>query len=461
MTDPSFPAPDMSADQPGGRTPPRLSFVGGQLRLRTLLFLRWLAIAGQTLSVVIVQAGLGFELPVLPCLSAIALSVVLNVALTVRYEPQHRLNGFDAGLMLAYDIFQLGLLLYLTGGISNPFAFLVVVPATVSASALPLRSTMILSTMVLAIVTLLMFFHLPLPWYPGQEMVLDTTYRIAIWAAIVISLLFITLYAWRIASEARRMSDALVATELVLAREQRFSALDGLATAAAHELGTPLGTIAITVNEMRRELGEDSELAEDLELLRSQVSRCRTILGTLAEQGGAPDEMLNRVLLSELLTEVARPFQGDDDPVLRITCRPSGDGCGREPQHWRSPGTLYAIGNMLGNALDFAEAEVQLRAVWTAYDVTITVSDDGPGFSETVMHRLGEPFVSSRLTDEPAGAGGNSSGMGLGFFIAKTLLERAGARVEIRNQPEPEHGAVIDIIWPREIFEAAKPISGD
>ena len=461
MTNQILSAQDVSLSDLDGQIPPRLSFIGGLLRLRTLVFLRWLAVAGQTVSVVIVQAGLGFELPVLPCLSVIALSVALNVALTVRYEPQHRLNSFDASLLLSYDIFQLGLLLYLTGGVSNPFAFLVVVPAIVSATALPLRSTMILSALVLTLVTLLLFFHLPLPWFPGQELVLETTYLIAIWASIIISLLFITFYAWRIASEARRMSDALIATELVLAREQRFSALDGLAAAAAHELGTPLGTIAVTVNEMRRELKDHEIIAEDLELLRSQVNRCRNILGTLTAQGGAPDEMLNRVSLGELLTEVATPFQGDDNRILRTSCRPSGDGCGREPQHWRSPGTLYAIGNMLGNALDFAESEVQLKACWTAYDVTITIADDGPGFSETVMHRLGEPFISSRQATEQSGAGGNSSGMGLGFFIAKTLLERSGATIEIRNQPEPDHGAVIDIIWPREVFEAAKPLTGE
>lgn len=461
MTKQTLSPPDISLSDLNGQATPRLSFIGGLLRLRTLVFLRWLAVAGQTVSVVIVQAGLGFELPVLPCLSVIALSVALNVALAVRYEPLHRLNNFDASLLLGYDIFQLGVLLYLTGGLSNPFAFLVVVPATVSASALPLRSTIILGTLVMSLVTLLLFFHMPLPWFSGQEMVLDTTYLTAIWASIVISLLFITFYAWRIASEARRMSDALVATELVLAREQRFSALDGLAAAAAHELGTPLGTIAITVNELQRELKDNQDIAEDLQLLRSQVNRCRTILGTLTDQGGAPDELLNRVSLSELLTEVATPFQAEDSRILRVSCRPSGDGCGREPQHWRSPGTLYAISNMLGNALDFSSSEVQLRAFWTAYDVTITISDDGPGFSETVMQNLGEPFISSRQNGSPAGAGGNSSGMGLGFFIAKTLLERAGAQIEIRNQPEPDHGAVVDLIWPREVFEAAGPLSDD
>lgn len=460
MTEHSLTSPQIPPSELSDQITPYTGFLGGLLRLRTLVFLRWLAIVGQTVSVVIVQAGLGFELPVLPCLSVIALSVALNVALTVRYEPSHRLNNLDASLMLGYDIIQLGLLLYLTGGLSNPFAFLMVVPATVSASALPLRSTLILGGLVLAIVTLLLLFHMPLPWFSGQDLVLETTYLMAIWASISISLLFITFYAWRIASEARHMSDALVATELVLAREQRFSALDGLAAAAAHELGTPLGTIAITVNEMRRELKDDPEISEDLELLRSQVARCRDILGTLTNQGGVPDEMLNRVSLGELLNEVAAPFMDEDVPTLDVSISPAGDGCGLEPEHWRSPGTLYAIGNMLGNALDFAETQVKARACWTAYDVTITIADDGPGFSEAVMNRLGEPYISSRQKEQGQGPGKNSSGMGLGFFIAKTLLERSGARIEIRNQPEPDHGAVIDIIWPRDVFEAKKTISG-
>ncbi len=440
-----------------GQTNPaaRLSFFGGRLRLRTLVFLRWLAVVGQAISIVLVRTVLEFDLPFIACLVIIAFSVALNVGLTVHYPANTRLKDLAAGALLAYDILQLAVLLYLTGGLTNPFAFLFLVPVTVSASALPLRYTLALGGLTINAASLLVFFHLPLPWYADTVFKVDTVYLAGIWASLVISLLFITFYSWRIADETRRMSDALAATELVLAREQQFSALDGLAAAAAHELGTPLGTIAITTSELRRELAENENVREDLDLLREQVNRCRTILGTLTNHEREPDALLDRVRLGEILEEIAEPYGAFETKSISISSHSHGDGCGPEPERWRSAGMSYGLGNMLANALDYAASKVTLEGVWTAYEVTITISDDGPGFTGHLLQKLGEPFISTRSELSAPAPGPGSSGMGLGFFIAKTLLERSGARVRVFNAAAPKHGAVIEMTWPRSVFENA------
>ncbi len=428
-----------------------ISYSGSGLRLQTLVFLRWLAIAGQAAAIVLVRAGLEFELPIIPALLAIAMSVALNVGLSVGFPSGYRLKNMEALALLAFDVVQLALLLYLTGGLTNPFAFLFLVPVTISATALPLRYTLALGGLTINAASLLVFFHYPLPWFQGTVLELDVVYLAGIWTALVISLLFITFYAWRIADEARRMSNALAATELVLAREQQFSALDGLAAAAAHELGTPLGTIAITTSELRRELAGNDDVREDLDLLREQVNRCRTILGTLTDRKREPDALLDRQKLGELLEEVAEPHRMLESKTIEITSGAAGDGCGPEPERWRSSGMIYGLGNMIANALDFASSKVCLKASWTAYEVKIAISDDGPGFADNMIAKLGEPFISTRPEGYVPGAG--SSGMGLGFFIAKTLLERSGAQVRVSNAAAPSHGAIIEMTWPRDKFE--------
>ena len=252
-----------------------------RLRLQTLVRLRWLAVAGQTLTVMFVYHGLDFPLPLGPCLAAIAVSAWLNIFLAIRFRANLRLRNRYATLLLAYDIVQLAVLLYLTGGLQNPFSFLFLVPATVSASTLPLNKTIALGVLTLIVSTTLAFFHLPLPWNQADPLTLPGVYIGGIWTAILCGLGFMGIYVRRISEESKRMSRALTATEMVLAREQQLSALDGLAAAAAHELGTPLATIALVAKELKRELPDDGSHAEDLDLLISQASRCREILSTL------------------------------------------------------------------------------------------------------------------------------------------------------------------------------------
>lgn len=430
----------------------------GMLRLRTLVRLRWLAIIGQTGAVLGVHFALGFPLPLGLCFAAIALSAWLNIFLTIRWRKSVRLHETHAGLLLVYDVLQLGVLLYLTGGLENPFAFLFLVPVTISATSLSMRWTLWLGLLAFASATFLAFRHFPLPWVPGQRFELPEAYIGGMWAAIICGVVFSAIYARRIADEARQMSVALQATELVLAREQRLSALDGMAAAAAHELGTPLATIALVSKELKRELPPEGPHTEDIDLLISQTARCREILARLSNREAQTDEMYQRTSIQVMIEDLVAPLRGSD-VVIAVTSSADLDDKAYEgePVFQRNPAVTYGLGNLLENAVDFAEARVEIDARWSPAHVSITVRDDGPGFHENVFDRLGDPFVTTRPGyGEDTGEPGGHGGMGLGFFIAKTLLERTGASVALANRPAPEHGAVVHIVWPRNLIDLGR-----
>jgi two-component system, sensor histidine kinase RegB len=448
---------------PGARAGRRTRRLGGSLegvRLQTLVRLRWLAVGGQTAAVLFVYVILGFPLPLGPCLAVIALSAWLNVFLSLRWRSNLRLHDRYAALLLAYDILQLAALLYLTGGLENPFSFLFLVPVTVSATTMPLNRTIVLGALTLAAITLLAFLRLPLPWVEGQPLELPGIYIAGMWTALVSGLVFSATYVNRIAREARQMSDALTATELIHAREQQLSALDGLAAAAAHELGTPLATIALVAKELKRELPAEGQVAEDLDLLISQTARCREILSRLADREAQRDEMFASLKLTVMIEEIVAPLRGGDI-AFAVDARPfgaGGDGA-TEPVIWRNPAIKYGLGNLIENAADFARSKVDIEVRWSAAEVVVAITDDGPGFSQEVIDRLGEPYVTTRQgygtgSGEPGGAPEDNEGMGLGFFIANRLLERSGATVTMANRPPPEHGAQVRITWPREALEA-------
>ncbi len=417
-----------------------------RLRIRTIVRLRWIAVAGQTATLLGVYWGLNFDLPIGLCLVVIALSAVLNILLRFRYPARERMPNTIAAATLGYDVLQLSALLYLTGGLQNPFAVLIIAPVTISASTQPPRTTITLGAVAVICVTALAFFQRPLPWFPGEMLELPLVYIAGVWTALVSGAIFFALYAWRIAKETRLMSDALAMTETALLHEQKMSALDGLAAAAAHELGTPLGTIYVVTKEMLRDVPEQSPLREDVELLRAQAERCREILGRLSRSAGEEDGVLSHAPLSHLLEEVVEPNRtAGIDVVINLAGEEGG-----EPVAARNPGVLYGLGNLVENAVDFAGKQVSVDAWWDEETVSVTISDDGPGFSTTVMERLGEPYLTSR----PAGGTGKSDdenfGLGLGFFIAKTLLERSGARLEFTNRKAPKTGAVVTVTWPRD-----------
>ncbi|MGV3652481.1 MAG: ActS/PrrB/RegB family redox-sensitive histidine kinase [Devosia sp.] len=414
------------------------------LRLATLVWLRWLAIAGQAASVLFVAFGLGYDVPLLPCLGLIGLSVTLNAALTVNPPGPLRLPVRVATLLLAYDCLQLAGLLALTGGLQNPFSLLLLAPVSVSATTLPQRVTLLLAGLVVMLASLLAIVHLPLPWAPGEQIVFDRVYVIGIWVSILCGVVFIAAYTNRVAHEARQLADALAATELALSRREQLSALDGLAAAAAHELGTPLSTIALAAREMRDEVPE-GPLREDVELIISQAARCRAILAKLRNLGADGGDPFQSATLPALLAEVARPHQQRDKQVTIVS---RGDG--PEPVVERSVGLLYGLGNLIENATDFARSGVELVAMWDDKALSVSITDDGPGYPAEMLARLGEPYLTTRGGEGSHGTGG---GLGLGIFIAKTLLERSGARLGFSNA-DPEGHARIVITWPRGAVEA-------
>ena len=425
------------------------------MRLRTLVRLRWLAVFGQTVAVLGVYWILGFSLPLGWCLAAIALSAWLNIFLTLRWRSNITLKESYAALLLGYDILQLALLLSLTGGLANPFSFLFLVPVTVSATSLSRKWTLWLGALAFVCATLLAFVHLPLPWYPGRQIELEPIYLAGMWSAIVSGAVFSAIYARRITEETRQMSVALAATEQVLAREQRLSALDGLAAAAAHELGTPLATIALVAKELKRELSVDGHIGEDIDLLISQAGRCREILSRLANLDTESDEMFTRVSLPVMIENIVAPLRAGDVGI-RVDTAPADEGEPRsssEPMLQRNPAIAYGLSNIIENAAEFAAHEVVVEARWSTAEVMVAVRDDGPGFAQEIIDRLGDPFVTTRkgygAGDEGTALEQQHEGMGLGFFIAKTLLERSGADVSLANKPAPDHGAIVHISWSR------------
>jgi two-component system sensor histidine kinase RegB len=439
---------------------PRMLGVSHQqapIRLRTLVRLRWLAVIGQTIAIMFVSMVLGYQLPFATCLAAIALSAWLNVFLTLRWRAGQILSTRAAGLLLAYDVVQLAVLLYLTGGLENPFAFLFLVPVTISATSLSLRWTLALGLMAFIFSSLLSLYHLPLPWLAGQTVSLPSTYVAGMWIAIICGTGFSAIYARRMAEEAHMMSAALNATEMVLAREQRLSALDGLAAAAAHELGTPLATIALVAKELKREFPTLSPHTEDIDLLISQTARCREILSKLSNREQAEDTIYGQVKISSLLEDLVAPLRGSD-VVINVTCKSEGAET-PEPVLRRNPGLSYGLSNILENAIDFAGSLVNISATWTPTTIVLRVEDDGPGFNEFIFDRLGDPFVTTRPgydnAIETEGARGHE-GMGLGLFIAKTLLERSCANVVLSNRKLPNHGADVRLQWPRDMIDVAQ-----
>jgi len=418
------------------------------VRLDTLVRLRWLAVIGQTTAVLVVQYGLEFELPIYTCLAVIALSGWLNVALRLRFHMTQRLEPDRAAWLLAFDVAELAVLLFLTGGLQNPFAFLLLGPVLLSATALPPRFTLLLGAFAVACATVLVFAHYPLPWDSDDPLQLPPIYMMGVWLSILLGMGFIGVYSWQITEESRQLADALAATELVLAREQHLSQLDGLAAAAAHELGTPLSTISVIAKELVNAIRADAPHGDDVRLLREQATRCRDILAKLTELSSSGGEPFEHMPLTALIEEVVAPHR-NFGIVIDVALPAERQ---HEPVGARNPAILYGLGNLLENAVDFARERVVVSAHWDEDVVEVTITDDGPGFAPEIMDRIGEPYVTSRRRNADE-ADEVPAGLGLGFFIAKTLLERSGATLNFENRMIPERGAIVRVRWTRSDFE--------
>jgi two-component system sensor histidine kinase RegB len=431
----------------------------GRVRLRTLSNLRWLAIAGQSAALFLVYFALGYPLPLTYCVAAIATSAVLNVVLALRYPPSHRLSNREATFYLAFDVVQLAALLYFTGGIANPFALMFVAPVVIAAATLNLGNTLILAFIAFISVSIIGVVHRPLPWPVGEPLVLPQLYQAGIWAALIVGIGFTSVYAWRIASEATRMSAGLAATQLALSREHRLASIGALATAAAHELGTPLGTIAVVARELERGMKENSPEIEDVRLLRAQAERCRAIIARLANPEDGILGATARLPLGALLDDIAASYRDDDVSILVS----APDAATPAPQVWRAPELLHGLGNIIENAADFASSQVTIAASWNEAQISVTIEDDGPGFAPEIYERIGEPYVTSRPGHHalgetemgPRGSLDEHEGMGLGFFIAKVLLEQTGGVVKAVNPASG--GARVSINWARGIIDGPQP----
>ena len=426
------------------------------VRLRTLTQLRWMAIGGQLAAVLMASYWYNMLLPMGPCLVVIAISVVANLISVFVFPENKRLSERQALWMLMFDMGQLSTLVFLTGGLTNPFALLILAPVTISASALSLRTTVWLGISAIGMITLNAVVSLPLLQSDGSVVVVPGLFAFGFWLAIVIGILFLGLYSRRVATEIRLMSDALLATQMALAREQKLTDLGGVVAAAAHELGTPLATIKLTSAELIDELADRPELQQDARLIRDQANRCRDILRSMGK-AGKDDRQLHQAPLGAVLHEAAAPHARRGRNLV-FQLAPSNQGATQEPNIRRSPEVIHGLRNLIQNAVDFARSTVWIEAEWDERRVLIRIVDDGEGYPPALLGRIGDPFVRKRRA-EAEGPRKGYEGMGLGLFIAKTLLERSGAELSFSNgvdeetpPPDPStpsrSGAIVEAVWP-------------
>jgi len=414
--------------------------VGGRVRRGTLNTIRWVAILGQLAALFFTHFGLRYELPLGWALCAVAASALVNLWAGRGGRASSRLSDREAAAYLGFDLIELAALLYLTGGLNNPFAILILAPVTVSAATLSRATTAVLAALAVVAVVVLSLWHLPLPW-PTPGFALEPVFILGLAAALALSTLFIAIYIFSVAEEARRMSHALSATQMALDREQQVSALGALAAAAAHELGSPLGTIAVVAKELARDLPPDSPIKDDVQLLLSQSERCRAILVSLAAKpdvgGGTPFDSIG---VKQLVEMTAAPHRRHEVDLSIQELVLNSDGSSVAPKVARRPEILHGLGTLLQNAIEFARSKVEVKALWRDRQLTMTIEDDGPGFPPDLLVHLGEPYLSG------GDQGRDGEHMGLGIFIAETLLARTGARVSLANRREG--GAQVTIEWP-------------
>jgi len=427
------------------------------VRLRTLIVLRWIAIAGQIAALFVARWLFNLDLNLGWSLVAVSTSVLANLAAILVYPENKRLSEREVMAMLLFDIAQLTALLYLTGGLHNPFAILILAPVIISATALRTRSTIVVGFVAICLVTVVMVFHVPLITAGGNVMRMPREFVFGFWVAIIIGVLFLGIYAERVSSEINTMSEALLATQMALAREQKISDLAGVVAATAHELGTPLATIKLASSELIEELGDQAVLREDAELIREQADRCRDILRSMG-RAGKDDRHLQRAPLTAVIKEAADPHADRGKSIL-ISPSSLDATTSDQPEIFRRPEMIHGLRNLIQNAVDFAATTVWIDVEWSEKSISVRILDDGQGFPAQILGRIGDPFVRVRKSDSDQKQRPGYEGMGLGLFIAKTLLERSGAELTFANgrdsfsgdaQFGARDGAIVDVIWPLE-----------
>ena len=425
------------------------------VRLRTLVTLRWFAIAGQAIAIFVAVRIYDVDLAVGPAAVAVTAAMIANLVSYIAYPTNKRLSDFEATLWLVFDLIQLSVLLFLSGGLNNPFAMLVLAPVTISATVLHLRSTVFLGLVAVTSITVLSRYNFPLVASDGTVLVLPALFQFGFWVALLISLVFLAFYARQVTSEMNAMNEALLATQLALSREQKLTDLGGVVAAAAHELGTPLATIKLVSTELKEELEDRPDLLEDAELIATQADRCRDILRSMG-RAGKDDLHLRNAPIEIVVREAAEPHRnrGKD---LNFNVVPLDGANPTQPNIQRRPEIIHGLRNLIQNAVDFSNSQVTIDITWSDALINITISDDGRGFPQSIIGRIGDPYVRRRRFSEDGARRPGYEGMGLGLFIAKTLLERSGATLSFSNSRRPGHaswtghptgGAIVEVSWP-------------
>ena len=431
------------------------------MRLRTLVFVRWFAISGQIVTLIVAQYLYGLKLALVPCAIIIGMSVLTNIFALIVFPDNRRLSETETVFTLLFDTLQLSLLLAFTGGLSNPFALLILAPVTIAATVLPTRSTLFLAVCSVVMITIVSLIHLPLKTATGSLMDMPDVFLFGFWVAIVTGIIFISVYTRRVTTEMNSMSEALLATQMALAREQKLTDLGGVVAATAHELGTPLATIKLTSAELMEEMEGSEELYADARLIHEQADRCRDILASMG-RAGKDDLHLRSAPWSALVRESAEPHIDRGKDVL-FTFNKNDELDTKQPQTMRKPEVIHGLRNLIQNAVDFSLSNVQIDIGWDQTHVYLKILDDGHGFEPQILNRIGDPFVRSKkrgtlISDRPI-----YDGMGLGLFIAKTLLERSGARLDFSNGIDKDDlgGAVVLVSWPNKRLVVDNPILGE
>lgn len=423
-----------------------IALARGRSRLRSYITIRWIAIAGQSLTVLFVWLVFGFELPLAICGALIALSLIVNVSLI--YALRHRRIGESlSNFQLFFDVIQLASLIAVTGGLSNPFLMLLIAPVTVASVSLRRGYAISLSVTAFALAVGMLFFSLPLP-YESTAIKMPIIFEYGHLIALGVGLSFFSVSAARVSSDESKLVRALDATQVVLAREQRLSELGALSAMTAHQLGTPLATIHLAAKEISRGILSEEETKEDIQIIAEQAERCREILLNLSQSRDAHDEIHAKMTLLAILEEASSPHKGKGVEI-ELSLDSSRNDKSSSPEIVRRPEVLHALGAFIENAVSFADATVQVSARWDKSSIAFKIIDDGPGFAFEILGKLGEPYVSQRSDTQQGG-----SDLGLGFFIAKTLIERTGGTVATKNLLSPTHGAVVEAIWPRANLES-------
>ena len=423
------------------------------VRLRTLVYLRSIAVTGQVMAMFVATYAFDLSLELGWSFLAIGAAVTSNLVPLFIFPENKRLSEKEMVTLLLFDITQLTVLLFLTGGLNNPFALLILAPVVISATSLQLRSIVLISATAMLAMTFVARWHLPLSTVNGAQLVMPDIFVFGFWIAVMIGIVFLAAYARRVTSEVNAMADALTATQLALSREQKLTDLGGVVAATAHELGTPLATIKLVSSELMDEI-DDPQLREDIMLITQQADRCRDILRSMGRVG-KDDLQLRTAPIATVVQEAAEPHDGRGKTII-YDIAPTQGANPKQPEIARRPEIIHGLRNVIQNAVDFSRTTVWIDINWSDDMIRVRIADDGPGFPAHVMPRLGDPFLRSRSGDAQNSQRPEYDSMGLGLFIAKTLLERSGAELSFANGRDPlirnraptiRPGAIIESVW--------------